>query len=117
MGWSTSVISPPDGDMAAYMASMQKLLSRDDVIYYPAHGEPVENPQRWVRSMMGHRKHREGQIMRHLRGHDGASTPEMVQKMYKGRSEERRVGKECVSTCSSRWALHPSNNNTENIEE
>src|SRR3546814_1474076 len=77
--WSTSVISPPDGDMAAYMASMQKLLSRDDVIYYPAHGEPVENPQRWVRSMMGHRKHREGQIMRHLRGHDGASIPEMVQ--------------------------------------
>src|SRR3546814_17441270 len=38
----------------------------------------------WVRSMMGHRKHREGQIMRHLRGHDGASIPEMVQKMYKG---------------------------------
>lgn len=84
MGWSTSVISPPDGDMAAYMASMQKLLSRDDVIYYPAHGESVENPQRWVRSMMGHRKHREGQIMRHLRGHEGASIPEMVEKMYKG---------------------------------
>src|SRR3546814_4369435 len=51
MGWSTSVISPPDGGMAAYMASMQKLLSRDDV-----------------------------------------------------RSEERRVGKECVSTCRSRWS-------------
>src|SRR3546814_13235576 len=66
------------------MSSMQKLLSRDDVIYYPAHGEPVENPQRWVRSMMGHRKHREGQIMRDLRGHDGASIPEMLQKMYKG---------------------------------
>src|SRR3546814_12364368 len=84
MGWSTSVISPPDGDMAAYMASMQKLLSRDDVIYYPAHGEPVENPQRWVRSMMGHRKHREGQLMRPLPGHDGASIPEMVQKMSNG---------------------------------
>jgi len=84
MGWSTSVISPPDGDMAAYMASMQKLLGRDDVVYYPAHGDPVENPQRWVRSMMGHRKHREGQILRHLRAHDAASIPEMVEKMYKG---------------------------------
>lgn len=84
MGWSTSVISPPDGDMAAYMASMQKLLGRDDRLYYPAHGEPVDHPHRWVRSMMGHRKHREGQILRHLRGHETASVPEMVEKMYKG---------------------------------
>ena len=84
MGWSTSVISPPDGDMAAYMASMQKLLGRDDLIYYPAHGEPVDQPQRWVRSMMGHRKHREGQILRHLHAHETASIPEMVEKMYKG---------------------------------
>lgn len=84
MGWSTSVISPPDGDMAAYMGSMQKLLGRDDIVYYPAHGEPVENPQRWVRSMMGHRKHREGQIIRYLRAHDDATIPEMVAKMYKG---------------------------------
>ncbi|MBK5263770.1 MAG: MBL fold metallo-hydrolase [Alphaproteobacteria bacterium] len=84
MGWSTSVISPPDGDMAAYMASMQKLLGRKDAVYYPAHGEPVDRPQRWVRSMMGHRKHREGQILRHLRAHDAISIPEMVEKMYKG---------------------------------
>ncbi|MBB4641972.1 MBL fold metallo-hydrolase [Rhizorhapis suberifaciens] len=84
MGWSTSVISPPDGDMAAYMASMQKLLGRDDAIYYPAHGEPVNHPQRWVRSMMGHRKHREGQILRHLRNHEAASIVEIVEKMYKG---------------------------------
>lgn len=84
MGWSTSVISPPDGDMAAYMESMQKLVVRDDAVYYPAHGEPVVNPQRWVRSMMGHRKHREGQILRHLRQHAVASIPEMVEQMYKG---------------------------------
>src|SRR3546814_10096965 len=60
--WSSDVCS---SDLI--VAHRTKLLSRDDVIYYPAHGEPVENPQRWVRSMMGHRKHREGQIMRHLR--------------------------------------------------
>lgn len=85
MGWSTSVISPPDGDMAEYMRSMQKLLDRDDAIYYPAHGEAVETPQRLVRGMMGHRKSREGQILRHLdAGPEGVSIASMVQNMYKG---------------------------------
>lgn len=67
MGWATSVISPPDGDMGQYMASLDKLLGRDDRIYYPGHGEAVENPQRLVRGMLGHRKQREGQILRLLR--------------------------------------------------
>ncbi len=44
MGWSTTVVSPPDGDMAAYMASLERLMARDDAVYYPAHGEPVEAP-------------------------------------------------------------------------
>src|SRR3546814_19126088 len=94
MGWSTSIVSPPDGDMAAYMASMQRLLDRTDTVYYPAHGDPVDNPQRLVRGMMGHRKQREGQILRFLE-RNGASEI---------RSEERRVGKECVSTLRSRWS-------------
>lgn len=85
MGWSTSIVSPPDGDMAEYMRSMQKLLERDDAVYYPAHGEAVENPQRLVRGMMGHRKHREGQILRHLgEAEAGRSIAEMVPEMYKG---------------------------------
>ena len=84
MGWSTSVVSPPDGDMAAYMASMQCLLERDDAIYYPAHGEPVESPQRLVRGMMGHRKQREGQILRFLERNGASDIPSMVTEMYKG---------------------------------
>ncbi|MDX3909643.1 MAG: MBL fold metallo-hydrolase [Sphingobium sp.] len=84
MGWSTSVVSPPDGDMAAYMRSMQLLVDRDDVIYYPAHGEPVDKPQRLARSMMGHRRHREGQIIRYLQGSGAAAIPDMVSEMYKG---------------------------------
>lgn len=85
MGWSTSIVSPPDGDMAAYMRSMQKLLDRDDAVYYPAHGDPVERPQRLVRGMMGHRKHREGQILRHINAAaDGARLAYMVGEMYKG---------------------------------
>ncbi|WP_313803368.1 MBL fold metallo-hydrolase [Sphingobium sp.] len=84
MGWSTSVVSPPDGDMTAYMASMQRLLDRDDVLYYPAHGEPVESPRRLVRGMMGHRKQREGQILRFLERHGASEIPHMVTEMYKG---------------------------------
>lgn len=84
MGWSTSVISPPDGDMTDYMASMARLLDRDDAIYYPAHGDPIENPQRLVRGMMGHRKQREGQILRFLERNGASLIPAMVAEMYKG---------------------------------
>ena len=84
MGWSTSVISPPDGDMSAYMRSMQRLLDRDDMVYYPAHGEPIDNPQRLVRGMMGHRKQREGQILRFLERNGTSAIPDMVAEMYKG---------------------------------
>jgi glyoxylase-like metal-dependent hydrolase (beta-lactamase superfamily II) len=83
MGWSTTVVSPPDGDMTAYMQSLDKLLGRDDRIYYPAHGPAVERPQRLVRGLMGHRRQREGQILRHLKRGEGY-IPDMVAAMYKG---------------------------------
>ena len=83
MGWSTTVVSPPDGDMAAYMASLEKLIQRDDAVYYPAHGDPVEAPQRFVRGLAGHRKQREGQILR-LLGQTPQPIPAMVEKMYVG---------------------------------
>lgn len=83
MGWSTSVIAPPDGDMGDYMASLDKLLARDDRVYYPAHGGAVEKPQRLVRGMMGHRKQREGQILR-LLGRNVGEVPAMVEQMYVG---------------------------------
>lgn len=83
MGWSTSVVAPPDGDMAAYMASLDKLLARSDRVYYPAHGDAVDKPQRLVRGMMGHRKQREGQILRLLK-QDASEIPAMVEQMYAG---------------------------------
>ena len=84
MGWSTSIVSPPDGDMGDYMASLQRLLDRpDDRIYYPGHGPAIENPQRLVRGMMGHRRAREGAILRLLQA--GESNVEaMVRTMYSG---------------------------------
>jgi glyoxylase-like metal-dependent hydrolase (beta-lactamase superfamily II) len=66
MGWSTTVVVPPDGDMADYMASLQKLQQRRDRIYYPAHGPAVEKPQQLIRGMLGHRMQRERQILRIL---------------------------------------------------
>lgn len=81
MGWSTTVVAPPDGDMAAYMASLQKLLDRDDRRYYPTHGAPVEEPQRWVRHLIGHRRQREAQILAQLA--EGPRTiPALVEAMY-----------------------------------
>jgi hypothetical protein len=59
-------------------------MQRDDRIYYPAHGDPVENPRRLVRGMMGHRKQREGQILRFLERNGDSIIPDMVAEMYKG---------------------------------
>jgi glyoxylase-like metal-dependent hydrolase (beta-lactamase superfamily II) len=83
MGWSTTVVSPPDGDMAEYMHSLQRMIDRDDVVYYPAHGPAVDKPQRLARGMMGHRKQREGQILR-LMSNGVGMIEDMVPHMYKG---------------------------------
>ena len=83
MGWSTTVVVPPDGDMAAYMASLDKLRGRQDRIYYPAHGEPVRNPQQYVRHLMGHRMQRERQILK-LVGEKARTIPDIVANAYPG---------------------------------
>ena len=83
MGWSTTVVVPPDGDMAAYMASLDKLRQRDDRVYYPAHGPAVTNPQQYVRHLMGHRMQREKQILK-LVGEQPSPIPDIVAKAYPG---------------------------------
>jgi len=81
MGWSTSIVSPPDGDMAAYVASLAKLLDRDDAVYYPAHGPAVTDPKNHVRRLIEHRRGREAQILGHLERGEGR-IPVMVADMY-----------------------------------
>lgn len=66
MGWSTSVISPPDGDMADYLASLRLLLDRDEEVLYPTHGPPIEDPVAYVGSLIEHRLAREAQIVGQL---------------------------------------------------
>lgn len=83
MGWSTSVVVPPDGDMGAYMASLELLHRREDRIYYPAHGPAIDKPRQLVRGMIGHRKQRENQILR-LLADAVRSVEQLVPLMYKG---------------------------------
>jgi glyoxylase-like metal-dependent hydrolase (beta-lactamase superfamily II) len=83
MGWSTTVVVPPDGDMAAYMASLDKLRQREDRIYYPAHGPAVTKPAQLVRGLIGHRMQREKQILR-LVADRPLTIPDIVAKAYPG---------------------------------
>ena len=82
MGWSTTVVSPPDGDMTLYMASLDRLLGRDDRLYLPAHGPGVDRPHDHVRALIEHRQMRERQILAHLEAGEGR-IPAMVATMYR----------------------------------
>jgi glyoxylase-like metal-dependent hydrolase (beta-lactamase superfamily II) len=83
MGWSTTVIFPPDGDMADYMASLDKLRRRSDRVYYPAHGPAVTYPEQYVRHLVGHRMQREKQILSLVSEHP-RTIPEIVAGAYPG---------------------------------
>jgi glyoxylase-like metal-dependent hydrolase (beta-lactamase superfamily II) len=82
MGWSTTVVSPPDGDMSLYMQSLDRLLARDDAVYHPAHGPAVDKPHAHVRALIAHRRMRERQILAQLEAGEGR-IPAMVEKMYR----------------------------------
>jgi glyoxylase-like metal-dependent hydrolase (beta-lactamase superfamily II) len=83
MGWSTTVVIPPDGDMGDYLASLEKLRHRDDTAYFPAHGPPVTNPGQYVRHLIGHRMQRERQILG-LIADRPLTVPEIVTAAYPG---------------------------------
>ena len=81
MGWSTSVIAPPDGDMGQYFASLEKLKAREDHILYPTHGSPITKPQEWLGQLIAHRHMREEQILAALKT-GPLSIFELVEKLY-----------------------------------
>ncbi len=83
MAWSTSVVAPPDGSMADYMASLEKLRSRSETVYWPGHGGPVREPQRYVRALAHHRRQREAAILSRLEAGD-AEIPQIVARVYAG---------------------------------
>ena len=66
MAWSTTIVAPPDGSMGSYMASLELLRGRGEKVYWPGHGGPVNEPQRFVRALAHHRRQREHSILGRL---------------------------------------------------
>lgn len=83
MGWSTSVVAPPDGSMGAYMASLDKVRARSERVYWPGHGGPVTEPGRYVRGLALHRRQREASILAALEA-GAATVPDLVARVYAG---------------------------------
>ena len=83
MAWSTSVVAPPDGSMAAYMASLDRVRARNECVYWPGHGGPVMEPQRYVRALANHRRQRETSILASLDA-GVATIPDLVARVYPG---------------------------------
>jgi glyoxylase-like metal-dependent hydrolase (beta-lactamase superfamily II) len=81
MGWNTSVVAPPEGHMGSYMRALERLLEREEATYFPAHGGPILEPQRFVRALIFHRRWRENEILDSLR--QGATViADMVPRIY-----------------------------------
>lgn len=81
MAWATSIVAPPDGAMADYMASLDILLERKDRIYFPGHGGPVTDPPAFLRGLRTHRRMRERAVLERIRLGDRL-IPDMVKVIY-----------------------------------
>lgn len=87
MGWSTTVVSPPDGDMTAYLDSLRRVAGRDDAVLWPTHGPPRDDARSYVNALIEHRLDRERGVLEAVRA--GRSTiPEMVALLYADVREE-----------------------------
>jgi len=81
MGWSSSIVNPPLGDMRAYFASLQLLLRRGDSVYLPGHGPAIDNPHIHVGALLYHRERREREILRVL-DQEARDTYELMDRLY-----------------------------------
>ncbi|RUY95337.1 MULTISPECIES: MBL fold metallo-hydrolase [unclassified Mesorhizobium] len=82
MAWATSIVAPPDGAMADYMASLDRLIDREDRLLLPGHGGPVTAPRAFMRGLKTHRKMRERAILERVREGD-RTIPDMVRAIYR----------------------------------
>lgn len=82
MAWATSIVAPPDGAMADFMASLERLLTRDDRLYLPGHGGPVTAPAAFVRGLRTHRRMRERAILERVKAGD-RFIADMVKVIYR----------------------------------
>ncbi|MBN8962097.1 MAG: MBL fold metallo-hydrolase [Rhizobiales bacterium] len=83
MGWSTSIVAPPDGSMVDYMESLERLTRRKEHLYFSGHGPEIPDAQKFVRFLIRHRKAREASILHRL-GKGEADIPTIVRASYIG---------------------------------
>ena len=81
MAWATSIVAPPDGSMTDYMASLEKMLAREDRLYLPGHGGPVVSPSAFLRGLRAHRRMRERAVLERVRVGD-THIADMVRTIY-----------------------------------
>lgn len=82
MAWATTIVAPPDGSMSGYMASLAKLLKRDDRLFLPGHGGPVTDPTAFMRGLRAHRRMREKAVLSRIKAGD-RTIPDMVKIIYR----------------------------------
>ncbi len=82
MSWSSTVVSPPSGDMRAYFRSLDRLLAQEEELYLPGHGPPLERPRKLVRELLAHRQARERAIARALDNGEPADTFTLMDRLY-----------------------------------
>ncbi|TAX91081.1 MBL fold metallo-hydrolase [Rhizobium leguminosarum] len=82
MAWSTSIVAPPDGSMADYMESLDRLIARDDRLLLPGHGGPVTEPAGFLRALKAHRLRREQAVLARVQAGD-QQIAEMVKVIYR----------------------------------
>ncbi|MCB2406243.1 MBL fold metallo-hydrolase [Rhizobium ruizarguesonis] len=82
MAWSTSIVAPPDGSMVDYMASLERLIAREDRLLLPGHGGPVTEPAGFLRALKAHRLKREQAVLARIRAGDGRIA-DMVKVIYR----------------------------------
>ncbi|NKL17466.1 MBL fold metallo-hydrolase [Rhizobium leguminosarum bv. viciae] len=82
MAWSTSIVAPPDGSMADYMTSLERLIARDDRLLLPGHGGPVTQPATFLRALKAHRLRREQAVLARVQAGD-QRIAEMVKVIYR----------------------------------
>jgi glyoxylase-like metal-dependent hydrolase (beta-lactamase superfamily II) len=83
MGWATTLISPPDGALGPFRASLRRLQGRPETVYHPGHGAPVRDPQRIVAHILAHRDRREAEIVAALAA-GPATVAGLVAALYAG---------------------------------
>jgi glyoxylase-like metal-dependent hydrolase (beta-lactamase superfamily II) len=103
MGWSTTVVTPPDGDMAAYMRSLDRLKSRGDAIFWPTHGGPIRDPASHLEELIAHRRARRAAILAALGGRP-RSPQEIVPRVYR-ELDPRLIGAAAHSALAQRIEL------------